>query len=107
MGTPRSVVAPASCKEMPGVHVPIRDAKRHEVGGIRARLEPLLGKCSSGTLRRCVRVLSVLPATRKLLLESPGRVRWLPTREVHFGNDGRYVDPDELRKNPNDKRWTN
>ena len=28
-------------------------------------------------------------------------------REVHFDKDGRYVDPDELRKNPNDKRWMN
>ena len=28
-------------------------------------------------------------------------------REVHFDKDGRYVDPDELRKNPNDKRWKN
>jgi membrane associated rhomboid family serine protease len=28
-------------------------------------------------------------------------------REVHFDKDGRYVDPDELRKNPNDKKWMN
>ena len=28
-------------------------------------------------------------------------------REVHFDKDGRYVDPDELRKNPTDKRWMN
>ena len=31
-------------------------------------------------------------------------------REVHFDKDGRYVDPDELRKNSrdaNDKRWMN
>jgi membrane associated rhomboid family serine protease len=28
-------------------------------------------------------------------------------REVHFDKDGRYVDPDELKKNPNDKRWMN
>jgi membrane associated rhomboid family serine protease len=28
-------------------------------------------------------------------------------REVQFDKDGRYVDPDELRKNPNDKRWMN
>lgn len=28
-------------------------------------------------------------------------------REVHFDKDGRYVDPDELRKDPNDKRWMN
>jgi len=28
-------------------------------------------------------------------------------REVHFDEDGRYVDPDELRKDPNDKRWMN
>ncbi|HZY71537.1 MAG TPA: rhomboid family intramembrane serine protease [Edaphobacter sp.] len=28
-------------------------------------------------------------------------------REVHFDKDGRYIDPDELRKNPNDKRWMN
>jgi membrane associated rhomboid family serine protease len=32
-------------------------------------------------------------------------------REVHFDQDGRYIDPDELRKdpskNPDDKRWMN
>jgi membrane associated rhomboid family serine protease len=28
-------------------------------------------------------------------------------REVHFDEDGRYVDPDEPKKNPNDKRWMN
>jgi membrane associated rhomboid family serine protease len=28
-------------------------------------------------------------------------------REVHFDKDGRYVDPDNLRKDPNDKRWMN
>jgi membrane associated rhomboid family serine protease len=28
-------------------------------------------------------------------------------REVHFDKDGRYVDPDELKRNPNDKRWMN
>ncbi len=28
-------------------------------------------------------------------------------REVHFDKEGRYVDPDELRKDPNDKRWMN
>jgi membrane associated rhomboid family serine protease len=28
-------------------------------------------------------------------------------REVHFDKDGRYVDPDELRKDPNDKTWMN
>ncbi|WP_263366752.1 rhomboid family intramembrane serine protease [Edaphobacter bradus] len=28
-------------------------------------------------------------------------------REVHFDKDGRYVDPDELRRDPNDKRWMN
>jgi membrane associated rhomboid family serine protease len=28
-------------------------------------------------------------------------------REVHFDKDGRYVDPDELKKNSNDKRWMN
>lgn len=28
-------------------------------------------------------------------------------REVHFDKDGRYVDPDDLRKNPNDKRYMN
>jgi membrane associated rhomboid family serine protease len=32
-------------------------------------------------------------------------------REVHFDKDGRYVDPDDLKKNPrrdpNDKRWMN
>jgi membrane associated rhomboid family serine protease len=28
-------------------------------------------------------------------------------RKVHFDKEGRYVDPDDLRKNPNDKRWMN
>lgn len=28
-------------------------------------------------------------------------------REVHFDEEGRYIDPDELRKDPNDKRWMN
>ncbi len=28
-------------------------------------------------------------------------------RVVHFDKDGRYVDPDEARKDPNDKRWMN
>lgn len=28
-------------------------------------------------------------------------------REVHFDKDGRYIDPDELRRNPNDKKWMN
>ncbi len=28
-------------------------------------------------------------------------------REVHFDKDGRYIDPDELRKDPNDRRWMN
>jgi len=28
-------------------------------------------------------------------------------REVHFDKEGRYVDPDELRRNPKDKRWMN
>jgi membrane associated rhomboid family serine protease len=28
-------------------------------------------------------------------------------REVHFDKDGRYIDPDELRRNPKDKRWMN
>jgi membrane associated rhomboid family serine protease len=28
-------------------------------------------------------------------------------REVHFDKEGRYIDPDELRKDPNDKRWMN
>jgi membrane associated rhomboid family serine protease len=28
-------------------------------------------------------------------------------RVVHFDKDGRYVDPDEARKNPNDKTWMN
>ena len=28
-------------------------------------------------------------------------------RKVQFDKDGRYVDPDELRKDPNDKRWMN
>jgi membrane associated rhomboid family serine protease len=28
-------------------------------------------------------------------------------REVHFDKEGRYVDPDELRRDPKDKRWMN
>lgn len=28
-------------------------------------------------------------------------------REVHFDKDGRYIDPDELKRDPNDKRWMN
>ena len=28
-------------------------------------------------------------------------------RDVHFDKDGRYVDPDELRRDPKDKRWMN
>ena len=28
-------------------------------------------------------------------------------REIHFDKDGRYIDPDELRRDPNDKRWMN
>ena len=28
-------------------------------------------------------------------------------RKVHFDKDGRYVDPDDARKDPNDKRWMN
>jgi len=28
-------------------------------------------------------------------------------REVHFDQEGRYIDPDELRKDPNDNRWMN
>jgi membrane associated rhomboid family serine protease len=28
-------------------------------------------------------------------------------RQVRFDKDGRYLDPDEERKNPNDKRWMN
>lgn len=28
-------------------------------------------------------------------------------REVHFDKDGRYIDPDERRRDPNDKRWMN
>lgn len=28
-------------------------------------------------------------------------------REVHFDKDGRYIDPDELRRDPKDKRWMN
>jgi membrane associated rhomboid family serine protease len=28
-------------------------------------------------------------------------------REVHFDKEGRYIDPDELRRDPNDKRWMN
>jgi membrane associated rhomboid family serine protease len=28
-------------------------------------------------------------------------------RKVHFDEEGRYVDPDDERKDPNDKRWMN
>jgi membrane associated rhomboid family serine protease len=28
-------------------------------------------------------------------------------REVHFDKDGRYIDPDEVRKDPNDRKWMN
>jgi len=28
-------------------------------------------------------------------------------REVHFDKDGRYIDPDEQRRNPNDRKWMN
>jgi membrane associated rhomboid family serine protease len=28
-------------------------------------------------------------------------------RKVHFDKEGRYLEPDEERKNPNDKRWMN
>lgn len=28
-------------------------------------------------------------------------------RNVHFDDDGRYVDPDQARKDPNDKSWMN
>lgn len=28
-------------------------------------------------------------------------------REVHFDKDGRYINPDEERKNPSDRRWMN
>ena len=28
-------------------------------------------------------------------------------RKVKFDDEGRYIDPDEERKNPNDKRWMN
>jgi len=28
-------------------------------------------------------------------------------RVVHFDEDGRYVDPDEIRRDPNDKTWMN
>ena len=28
-------------------------------------------------------------------------------RVVHFDKDGRYIDPDEARKNPKDRRWMN
>jgi membrane associated rhomboid family serine protease len=28
-------------------------------------------------------------------------------RVVHFDKDGRYIDPDEARKNPNDRKWMN
>jgi membrane associated rhomboid family serine protease len=28
-------------------------------------------------------------------------------RQVRFDSEGRYIDPDEERKNPNDKRWMN
>jgi membrane associated rhomboid family serine protease len=28
-------------------------------------------------------------------------------REVHFDKDGRYINPEDEKKNPNDKRWMN
>jgi membrane associated rhomboid family serine protease len=28
-------------------------------------------------------------------------------REVHFDKDGKYIDPDEARKDPNDRKWMN
>lgn len=28
-------------------------------------------------------------------------------REVHFDKDGRYIDPDEMRRDPNDRKWMN
>jgi membrane associated rhomboid family serine protease len=28
-------------------------------------------------------------------------------REVHFDKDGRYINPDERQRDPNDKRWMN
>jgi hypothetical protein len=28
-------------------------------------------------------------------------------RQVRFDDEGRYINPDEERKNPNDKRWMN
>jgi membrane associated rhomboid family serine protease len=28
-------------------------------------------------------------------------------REVHFDKDGRYIDPDELKRDPNDRGWMN
>ncbi len=28
-------------------------------------------------------------------------------REVHFDKDGRYIDPDELRRDSNDRKWMN
>ena len=28
-------------------------------------------------------------------------------REVHFDKAGRYIDPDELKRDPNDRRWMN
>jgi hypothetical protein len=28
-------------------------------------------------------------------------------RKVRFDDEGRYIDPDEERKNPRDKRWMN
>ncbi len=28
-------------------------------------------------------------------------------RKIHFDKDGRYIDPDEARKDPNDKKWMN
>jgi membrane associated rhomboid family serine protease len=28
-------------------------------------------------------------------------------RKVNFDSEGRYIDPDELKKDPNDKRWMN
>jgi hypothetical protein len=28
-------------------------------------------------------------------------------RDVKFDSEGRYIDPDELKRDPNDKRWMN
>ena len=33
--------------------------------------------------------------------------RFFERRKVHFDKEGRYLDPDDARRDPNDKRWMN